>query len=96
MITPRGKPGFGVTPRGLKALVVADDESDNDEYDDEQDLYGEEQEIEDELFNDLYSQQNYEVYGILMDPLKREMDDFLNKDDVYNWNYTNPIIIAAS
>ena len=94
--TPRGKQG--VTPRGQKATVVADD-SENDDYGDEygneEDQYGEE-EIEDELFDDLYSQQNFEVYGILMDPLKCELDEYLNKDEKYNFRFTNPMIEAAA
>ena len=58
-MTPRKNgPGFGVTPRGQKAAIVVDDDSsDNNDYDDEygnEEDYGEE-DLEDELFADFYS-----------------------------------------
>ena len=60
-MTPRKNgPGFGVTPRGQKAaLVVDDDSSENNDYDDEyghEEEYGDEEGLDDELFADYFSQ----------------------------------------
>mmetsp|Transcript_11481 Transcript_11481/g.19431 ORF Transcript_11481/g.19431 Transcript_11481/m.19431 type:complete len:88 (-) Transcript_11481:86-349(-) len=34
---------------------------------------------------DYFSQQPYEVFQIVMDPLKRELDEYLEKDEEYQW-----------
>ena len=56
---------------------MGDDEIDNEE------------EEEDEDNVDYYSQQPFEVYDAVMDPLRVELNEYLERDEKYDWIYTN-------
>ena len=74
--------------RAYQADVV---EGDDDEgYDEEQD-YDEEEEAEEEL-EDYFSQQPHEVFAIMLDPLRKELVEFLEKDSQYSWEYKNSLV----
>jgi hypothetical protein len=67
-----------------------EDEYDNEDYGEE--TYGDENdrlEIDSILF---MSQQPHEVFDNIMHPEYRELLEFLQRDEEYNWVYINPTI----
>lgn len=77
-------PGGGVM---MKSQLLDQDDNHAEEYDNE---YDNEEEEDSENGEDFYSQQDYEVYAFVMDPLKVELEQFLKVDDEFNYKYTNP------
>lgn len=78
-------PGQGVY---IKSQLLDQDDNNDDEYDNEYD----DEEEEDDNGEDFFSQQNYEVYAFVMDPLKVELEEYLKTDEEFNYKYTNPRI----
>lgn len=68
------------------------------QYDNEEDYGDEEQGPDDEEPEDaiMYlSQQPNEVYDIVMNPDKVELENYLALDDIYGWNYIDSDIKVA-
>ena len=69
---------------------------DGDAYDNEEDYGSQEEEDEEEDVMDFLSQQPEEVFDIVMNPTKVELQTYLEVDEVYNWRYDPSIKLSRS
>lgn len=69
---------------------------DSEAYDNEEDYGSQKDGPEEENQDIMYmSQQPEEVYDIVMDPLKVELENYLMVDEVFGWRYENSEIKLA-
>lgn len=50
------------------------------------------EEEEDEGLEEYFSLQPYEIFEIVMHPEKKGLENFLLKDEKYEWEFVNPLI----
>lgn len=86
----------GPEEKSIKIAKVAKAENDFDDYDIEvlEEKEGDEQEEEEEEEDgeEYFSLQPYEIFDIVMHPEKQALENFLLKDEKYEWEYSNPLI----
>ena len=67
-------------------------EYDNEDYGEEEEKNPQDEDEEDEEALDFLSIQPYELYSNVMNPMKRELDKFLRKDEEYFCVFKNEMI----
>lgn len=75
-----------------KVAKVAKVEIDAGDYDIEVLDENEEEEEEEEEHEDYFSLQPHEIFEIVMHPEKKRLENFLAKDEKYEWEFVNPLI----
>ena len=68
------------------------DEYDNEEYDNEEDDHCEDHHYFDLDPVEFLSQQPFEIMAAVLHPDNKALVEYLERDDVYNWVYLNPMV----
>jgi hypothetical protein len=79
-----------------KAQIIEDKNENHEEYDDEEESHsfssgadGHSLEVDSIYF---FSQQPHEVHDIILHPLNEELIEYLQKDEIHNWRFEDPLI----